>query len=89
MDCLINIIANGVDPIEMLHLIWIFTVYQSIYFQFTKGYVVYGPQREKTCHRGFPNNTGADQPVHPSSLISTFVIRFMGSNICILATGEI
>ena len=51
--------------------------------------VEYGPLREKTCHRGFGNNTGADQPAHPHSLISVFVIRFLESIICKLATGEI
>ena len=37
---------------------------------------IYGPRREKTCLRGFANNTGADQPAHTRSLISAFVIRF-------------
>ena len=37
----------------------------------------YGPLPEKTCLRGFGNNTGADQPAHPHSLISAFVIRFL------------
>ena len=36
------------------------------------------PSRDKTGLRGFANNTGADQPVHPRSLISAFVIRFFG-----------
>ena len=49
----------------------------------------YGPRREKTCLRGFLNNTGADQPAHPRSLISAFVVRFLESSICLLATGEI
>ena len=49
----------------------------------------YGPRREKTCLRGVANNTGADQPAHPRSLISAFVIRFVESIICKLATGEI
>ena len=49
----------------------------------------FGPRREKTCLRGFANNTGADQPAHPRSLISAFVIRFLESTICTLATGEI
>ena len=31
-----------------------------------------GPGREKTCLRGFENNTGADQLAHPRSLISAF-----------------
>ena len=35
-----------------------------------------GPRREKTCLRGLANNTGADQPAHPRSLISAFVIHF-------------
>ena len=48
-----------------------------------------GPRREKTCHRGFANSTGADQPAHPRSLISAFVIRFEESTICRLATDEI
>ena len=49
----------------------------------------YGRRREKTCLRGFANNTGADQPAHPRSLISAFVVRFLESIICKLATGEI
>ena len=35
------------------------------------------PRREKTCPRAFANNTGADQPAHPRSLISAFVIRVL------------
>ena len=50
---------------------------------------LYWPRREKTCLREFANNTGADQPAHPRSLISAFVIRFLESIICKLATGEI
>ena len=46
-----------------------------------------GPRREKTCLQGVVNNTDADQPVHPRSLISDFVIQFLESNICKLATG--
>ena len=48
-----------------------------------------GLRREKNCRRGFANNTGADQPAHPRSLISAFVIHFLESIICKLATGEI
>ena len=49
----------------------------------------YGPRREKTCLRGFANNTGADQPAHPRRLINAFVIRFLESIICKLAAGAI
>ena len=43
----------------------------------------------KSCRLGFANNTGADQPAHPGSLISAFVISFLESIICKLATDEI
>ena len=49
----------------------------------------HGPRREETCHRGFENNTGVDQPAHPRSLISAFDIRFLESIISRLAMSEI
>ena len=49
---------------------------------------IFGPRHEKICLRGFANNKGADQPAHLRSLISAFVIRFLESNVCKLATGE-
>ena len=52
-------------------------------------YKLYGPRREKTCLQGVVKNTGADQPAHLCSLISAFVIRFLESTICKLATDEI
>ena len=51
--------------------------------------MIYGPRREKTCLRGFAINTGTDQPAHPRSLISAFVIRFLKSIISKLALREI
>ena len=36
---------------------------------------VFGPLREKSVVGGFANNKGADQPAHPRSLTSAFVIR--------------
>ena len=42
--------------------------------------VIYGPQCQKTCLQQFVNNNGADQPAHSRSLISTFVVRLMESN---------
>ena len=38
---------------------------------------------------GFTNNTGADQPAHPRSLISAFVICVLESTISKLAASEI
>ena len=40
-------------------------------------HLLYWPRHEKTCLRGFANNTGADQSAHPRSLISAFVIHFV------------
>ena len=51
--------------------------------------LINGPRREKSCPQGFANNTGANQPVHPRSLISAFAIRFLESIIFKLDTGEI
>ena len=49
------------------------------------------PRCEKTCLRRpkFANNKGADQPAHPRSLISAFVIRLLESTISRLDTSEI
>ena len=44
---------------------------------------------EKTCLRGFANNKGADQPAHPRSLISVYVICLLKRIISRLATSEI
>ena len=54
----------------------------------TIGDYIAGPTRENLL-RGFAINTGADQPAHPRSLISAFVIRILKSIVCKLATGEI
>ena len=62
-------------------------IFRVIHFMPTL--LLFGPQRERTCLRGFANNTDADQPAHPRRLISAFVIRFLVSFICKLATGEI
>ena len=48
-----------------------------------------GPGHAKTCLMPYANNKGADQPVHPRSLISPFVVRFLDSMICILAISKV
>ena len=40
---------------------------------------VMGHRSEKSCLRGFANNTGADQPVHSRNLTSAFIIRVLES----------
>ena len=49
--------------------------------------ILNGPCCEKTCLRRFVINKGADQPAHPGSLISGFVIRCTESTISKLATS--
>ena len=49
----------------------------------------YGPGHAKTCLMPYANNKGADQPAHPRSLISTFVVRCLDSMICILAISKV
>ena len=48
-----------------------------------------GPGLAKTCLMTYANNKGADQPAHLRSLISTFVVRCLGSMICILALSKV
>ena len=50
---------------------------------------IIGPRSEKTSLWGFANDTAADQPAHPRSLITAFVFRFLESTICKLDTGDI
>ena len=47
-----------------------------------------GPGHAKTCLMSYANNKGADQPAHPRTLISTFVVRCLDSMICILAISK-
>ena len=42
---------------------------------------LFGPRREKPCLREYSSNKDANQPAHPHSLISAFVIRFLESTI--------
>ena len=45
--------------------------------------------RAKMCLMPYANNKGADQPAHPRSLISTFVVHCLDSVICILALSKV
>ena len=40
---------------------------------------IYEPGHEKMCLMSYANNKGADQPAHPRSLISAFVVRCLDS----------
>ena len=60
---------------------WLYVTRVSSYMGLYARKPVFGGQ--------FTSNTGADQPAHPRSLISAFVIRFFESIVRNLATGEI
>ena len=78
MKKLINLSAGYVSGIREI----------STFFSPILIFLLFWPQREKTCLRGFANNTSADQPAHPRSLISAFVIHFLQSITSKLAAGE-
>ena len=44
------------------------------------------PGHEKMCHMPYANNKGADQPAHPRSLISVFVVRCQDRMILLVYT---
>ena len=56
---------------------------------FTTFYSVNGPGYAKTCLMPYANNKGADQPAHPRSLISAFVVRSLDSIISLVSRSEI
>ena len=47
------------------------------------------PGHEKMCLMSYANNKGADQPAHPHSLISAFVVRCLDSLIPLDSITEI
>ena len=47
------------------------------------------PGHATICLMSYANNKGADQPAHPRSLISTFVVRCSDSMMCILALSKV
>ena len=51
--------------------------------------ISYEPGHVKMCLMSYANNKGADQPAHPRSLISAFVIRCLDSLIFLDSIAEI
>ena len=47
------------------------------------------PRCKKTCFMPYASNKAADQPAHPCSLSSAFVVRCLDSIISILAIAKI
>ena len=51
--------------------------------------LAYEPGHEKTCIMSYANNKGADQPAHPRSLISAFVVRCLDSVMSLVSVTKI
>ena len=51
--------------------------------------LLYEPGHEKMCLMSYANNKGADQPAHPRSLISPFVVHCLDSIISLDSIAEI
>ena len=49
----------------------------------------FGLGHAKMCLMTYANNKGADQPAHPRSLISTFVVRCLDSIMPLVSISEI
>ena len=47
------------------------------------------PGHEKSCLMSYANNKGAEQPAHPRSLISAFVIRCLDSVMSLVSVSKI
>ena len=47
------------------------------------------PGHAKMCLMPYANNKGADQPAHPRSLISAFVVRSLDSIIYLVSRSKI
>ena len=62
----------------------IFNLCQNDHF----GCMLNGLSMRENLSSGFANNKGADQSVHPRSLISAFVIRLLKSTISNFALSE-
>ena len=50
---------------------------------------LYEPGHAKMCLMPYANNKGADQPVHPRSLIGTFVVHCLASIMSLVSRSEI
>ena len=65
------------------------TIYIYIYIYIYICIYIYKPRHEKMSLMSYVNNKGADQPAHPHSLISAFVVRCLDSVISLDLIAEI
>ena len=51
--------------------------------------IIHEPGHEKTRLMSYATNNGADQPAHPRSLISAFVVRCLDSVMSLVSVNKI
>ena len=74
---------------------WFYCVKKGSIFSYIHHYyrganmIINEPGHEKMCLMSYANNKGADQPAHPRSLISAFIVRCVDSIICRGSKAEI
>ena len=68
---------------ELLCLSWLLTTFMMMRSK------TYEPGHDKMCLMSYANNKAADQPAHPRSLISAFVVRGLDSIISLGSIAEI
>ena len=57
--------------------------------ELNSAYIKYMSQAMKKCVMSYVNNKGADQPAHPCSLSSAFIVRCLDSIISLDSIAEI
>ena len=85
--CLLNLTVNQLQQ-SCSRMSYLQTPMWASGTSFLKSMLI-GPGHVKICLMPYANNKGTDQPVHPCSLISTFVVRCLDSMICILALSKV
>ena len=74
----------------------LFVLFSRLVFGTGCGIQLYGflvifiePGHEKTCLMSYANNKGADQPAHPRSLTSAFIVRCLHSVMSLVSVTKI
>ena len=86
MPTLLNPVNNFVS-IQSLRIWIVFLAYANSRLKLI--FNTNEPGHEKTCCMSYANNKDADQPVHPRSMISAFVVRCLESVMSLVSVTKI
>ena len=76
-------------PLILRKCLLIQCVYNNILIRIMIFKIMNEPSHEKMCLMSYANNKGTDQPVHPRSLISAFVVRCLDSVMSLVSVTKI